>query len=175
MHVEVSRLGVHYPRRPRPAVDDVSFGLAAGDIGVLIGPSGCGKTTLLRAIAGLERVSAGEVRISGVVVGSAAVDVPAEARRIGMVFQDYALFPHLDVGHNVGFGIAHVLAHLGGPIEDWWKDLGSPLMTAELKQQVAEGVAAALGERHERELERTRDALLLNLIRAKSASGTLET
>ena len=108
MHVEVSRLGVHYPRRPRPAVDDVSFGLAAGDIGVLIGPSGCGKTTLLRAIAGLERVSAGEVRISGVVVGSAAVDVPAEARRIGMVFQDYALFPHLDVGHNVGFGIAQL-------------------------------------------------------------------
>ena len=105
MHVEVSRLRVRYPHRPQPAIDDVSFRLAAGDIGVLIGPSGCGKTTLLRAVAGLERVSAGEVRISGQVVGSADVDVPAEARRIGMVFQDYALFPHLDVGRNVAFGI----------------------------------------------------------------------
>ncbi|MDR6534490.1 3-hydroxyacyl-CoA dehydrogenase NAD-binding domain-containing protein [Variovorax soli] len=83
-------------------------------------------------------------------------------------------FMNLHLSGGAG-GIAHVLAHLGGPIEDWWKDLGSPLMTAELKQQVAEGVAAALGDRHERELERARDALLLNLIRAKSASGTLET
>jgi iron(III) transport system ATP-binding protein len=108
MHVEVSQLRVQYPRRPQAAVDQVSFGLAAGDIGVLIGPSGCGKTTLLRAVAGLERVTGGEVRISGVVVGSATVDVPAEQRRIGMVFQDYALFPHLDVGRNVGFGIEHL-------------------------------------------------------------------
>jgi iron(III) transport system ATP-binding protein len=105
MFVEVSQLRVRYPGRPQPAVDDVSFGLRAGDIGVLIGPSGCGKTTLLRAVAGLEPVAAGEVRIGGEVVGSAARNLPAEERRIGMVFQDYALFPHLDVGHNVGFGI----------------------------------------------------------------------
>jgi len=72
---------------------------------VLIGPSGCGKTTLLRAIAGLERASGGEVRISGQVVGGAGVHLPPEARRIGMVFQDYALFPHLDVGRNVAFGL----------------------------------------------------------------------
>jgi len=105
MFVEVSKLRVQYPGRPQPAVDDVSFGLRAGDIGVLIGPSGCGKTTLLRAIAGLERATAGEIRISREVVGSAGVHVPAESRRIGMVFQDYALFPHIDVGRNVGFGI----------------------------------------------------------------------
>jgi len=105
MHVAVSQLSVRYPGLPRPAVDDVSFGLAAGNIGVLIGPSGCGKTTLLRAVAGLEKASGGEVQLSGRVVGSASVHVPAEARRIGMVFQDYALFPHLDVGRNVGFGI----------------------------------------------------------------------
>jgi len=105
MFVEVAKLRVQYPGRPQAAVDDVSFGLQAGDIGVLIGPSGCGKTTLLRAVAGLERANAGEIRISGTVVGSAAVHVPAEARRIGMVFQDYALFPHIDVGRNVGFGI----------------------------------------------------------------------
>jgi iron(III) transport system ATP-binding protein len=108
MFVEVSQLRVQYAGRPQPAVDEVSFGLRAGDIGVLIGPSGCGKTTLLRAVAGLERVTAGEIRISGAVVGAAGVHVPAEARRIGMVFQDYALFPHLDVGRNVGFGIDHL-------------------------------------------------------------------
>ena len=105
MFVEVSKLRVQYPGRPQPAVDEVSFGLRAGDIGVLIGPSGCGKTTLLRAVAGLERATAGEIRISGQVVGGGSTHVPAEARRVGMVFQDYALFPHIDVGRNVGFGI----------------------------------------------------------------------
>jgi iron(III) transport system ATP-binding protein len=105
MFLEVSQLDVHYPGRPQAAVRDVSFGLRAGEIGVLIGPSGCGKTTLLRAVAGLERVTAGEIRLSGAVVSSAARTVAPETRRIGMVFQDYALFPHLDVGQNVGFGI----------------------------------------------------------------------
>ena len=70
MHLELRQLGVRYPGRPRPAVDDVSLGLRAGDIGVLIGPSGCGKTTLLRAVAGLEPVSAGEILISGRPVAS---------------------------------------------------------------------------------------------------------
>ncbi|HET6828332.1 MAG TPA: ATP-binding cassette domain-containing protein, partial [Ramlibacter sp.] len=65
MQIELTQLTVAYAGRPRPAVDRVSLGLRAGDIGVLIGPSGCGKTTLLRAVAGLERVTAGEVRISG--------------------------------------------------------------------------------------------------------------
>ena len=105
MFVEVTKLRVQYPGRSQAAVDEVSFGLRAGDIGVLIGPSGCGKTTLLRAVAGLERITAGEVRISGQLVGGASAHVPAEERRVGMVFQDYALFPHLDVGQNVGFGI----------------------------------------------------------------------
>ena len=105
MFLEVSQLDVHYPGRSQAAVRGVSFGLRAGEIGVLIGPSGCGKTTLLRAVAGLERVTAGEIRLSGAVVSSASRTVAPEARRIGMVFQDYALFPHLDVGHNVGFGI----------------------------------------------------------------------
>ncbi|MES2972258.1 MAG: ABC transporter ATP-binding protein [Pseudomonadota bacterium] len=105
MFLEISQLAVQYPGRPRPAVDGVSFGLAAGDIGVLIGPSGCGKTTLLRAVAGLEQVSGGEIRLSGDLVSSARQNLAPESRRIGMVFQDYALFPHLDVGQNVGFGI----------------------------------------------------------------------
>ena len=109
MHMEVSKLCVRYPGQRNCAVEGVSFGLATGSIGVLIGPSGCGKTTLLRTVAGLERVSEGSVQISGKVVGSASVHVAPEVRRIGMVFQDYALFPHLDVGQNIGFGI-HQLA-----------------------------------------------------------------
>ncbi|MDP3619969.1 MAG: ABC transporter ATP-binding protein [Ramlibacter sp.] len=108
MFVEVRQLSIQYPARTAPAVDGVTFGLRAGQIGVLIGPSGCGKTTLLRAIAGLERVTAGEIRIAGEVVGSAQVDLPAEKRRVGMVFQDYALFPHLDVGQNIAFGLHHL-------------------------------------------------------------------
>ena len=108
MFLEVSQLKIQYPGRAAPAVAGVSFGLRAGDIGVLIGPSGCGKTTLLRAVAGLEPVAGGEIRLSGTVVGSASASLPPERRRIGMVFQDYALFPHLDVASNVGFGIHHL-------------------------------------------------------------------
>lgn len=105
MFLEISQLQVRYAGRSQAAVNDVSFRLRTGDIGVLIGPSGCGKTTLLRAVAGLEAASGGQIKMGGQVVSSAQASVPAEKRRIGMVFQDYALFPHLDVAHNVAFGI----------------------------------------------------------------------
>lgn len=86
-------------------VHDLSFSLQAGDIGCLLGPSGCGKTTALRAIAGFEPVLQGEIRLAGQVVAQADKFVAPEQRRVGMVFQDYALFPHLDVASNVAFGI----------------------------------------------------------------------
>ena len=105
MFLEVSQLEVRYAGRAQAAVQGVTLNLNAGDIGVLIGPSGCGKTTLLRAVAGLEPVSGGQIRLTGQVVSSATVNVAPEHRRIGMVFQDYALFPHLSVGRNVAFGI----------------------------------------------------------------------
>jgi iron(III) transport system ATP-binding protein len=105
MYLELQQLSVQYPGRPRPAVEQVSFGLKAGQIGVLIGPSGCGKTTLLRAVAGLEAISSGRIALAGQTVSAPGQSLAPEARRIGMVFQDYALFPHLDVGQNVGFGI----------------------------------------------------------------------
>jgi iron(III) transport system ATP-binding protein len=108
MFMEVSQLSVTYDGQSTPAVHDVSFGLHAGDIGVLIGPSGCGKTTLLRAVAGLERASAGLIRLGGEVVSQAGISLPPESRQVGMVFQDYALFPHLSVGRNVAFGIDHL-------------------------------------------------------------------
>ena len=110
MFLKIDQVDVRYPGQARPAVQDASLGLRAGDIGVLIGPSGCGKTTLLRAVAGLERVSAGDIRLGGEVVSSARTHLAPEARRIGMVFQDYALFPHLDVGRNVAFGLRHLPA-----------------------------------------------------------------
>jgi len=88
-----------------PIVHAASFELAAGEIGCLLGPSGCGKTTLLRAIAGFERPSAGEIRIDGELAASAALCITAERRRIGMVFQDLALFPHLSVAENIAFGM----------------------------------------------------------------------
>ena len=108
MFLEVSHLNVRYSGRQKPAVDGVSLTLQAGEIGVLIGPSGCGKTTLLRAVAGLERASAGTISLGKQVVSSATAHTPAEARRIGMVFQDYALFPHMSVAQNVAFGLHHL-------------------------------------------------------------------
>ena len=110
MFLRIDQLDVRYPGQPRPAVEGASLALRAGDIGVLIGPSGCGKTTLLRAVAGLERVSAGEIRLGDELVSGTHRHVAPEARRIGMVFQDYALFPHLDVGRNVGFGLKQLSA-----------------------------------------------------------------
>ena len=86
-------------------VRDLSFSLAAGSIGCILGPSGCGKTTLLRCIAGFEPITAGEIRLAGNVVSRAGLALPPEKRRIGMVFQDYALFPHLDIADNIGFGL----------------------------------------------------------------------
>lgn len=105
MYLTLSNLDVRYPGQDQPAVRGVSLGLPAGSIGVLIGPSGCGKTTLLRAVAGLAPVERGEVQLGGACVSCPGHNVPPEERRIGMVFQDYALFPHLSVGRNIAFGL----------------------------------------------------------------------
>ena len=94
----------------QPVLRDLSCALERGSIGCLLGPSGCGKTTVLRAIAGFEPVQQGEIRIGGAVVSSRSVHLPPERRRIGMVFQDYALFPHLTVAENVGFGLQKSVA-----------------------------------------------------------------
>jgi len=87
------------------AVDSASLCVARGEIVALLGPSGCGKTTLLRLIAGFERPDGGSVTVDGRLVASPAAWIAPEARRVGMVFQDYALFPHLTVAGNVGFGL----------------------------------------------------------------------
>lgn len=86
-------------------VDGVDFRLEKGKIACLLGPSGCGKTTLLRCIAGFEEIAGGEIRLHDKVVSSAGQRVAPEKRQIGMVFQDYALFPHLTIEQNVAFGL----------------------------------------------------------------------
>ena len=86
-------------------VRQLSLSLETGRIGCLLGPSGCGKTTVLRCIAGFERLAAGEIRLDGTLVSTPAQTLPPERRRIGMVFQDYALFPHLSVADNIAFGL----------------------------------------------------------------------
>jgi iron(III) transport system ATP-binding protein len=108
MYLQLQDLSVTYPGLPHSAVNRVSFGLKVGEIGVLIGPSGCGKTTLLRAVAGLEPLSGGSVQLGGQEVSRAGYTLAPEQRRVGMVFQDYALFPHMHVGRNVAFGIMHL-------------------------------------------------------------------
>jgi iron(III) transport system ATP-binding protein len=92
---------------PVHAVRDVSLEIERGELMAVLGPSGCGKTTLLRTIAGFERPDAGSVEVSNEVVAGPGRFVPPERRRIGMVFQDYALFPHLTVTANVAFGLAN--------------------------------------------------------------------
>src|SRR5437660_12595850 len=93
----------------RPAVDGVSFSVPAGEIVVLLGPSGCGKTTTLRCIAGLEHPTGGTISIGGRVVSSPfdGILVPPRLRNIGMVFQSYAVWPHMTVRQNVVYPLKH--------------------------------------------------------------------
>jgi iron(III) transport system ATP-binding protein len=86
-------------------VDGVNFQLAKGQIACLLGPSGCGKTTLLRCIAGFEEIAGGEISLHDKIVSQTGQRLAPEQRKIGMVFQDYALFPHLTIEQNVAFGL----------------------------------------------------------------------
>jgi ABC-type Fe3+/spermidine/putrescine transport system ATPase subunit len=104
-HIEVENLEVYFGAVP--AVRGVSFTVLHGEQLTLLGPSGCGKTTTLRAIAGLEKPVAGEIRIDGAPIYSAArnIHVPAEKRGLSMVFQSYAIWPHMSVFDNVAYGL----------------------------------------------------------------------
>jgi iron(III) transport system ATP-binding protein len=109
MFLQVENAVLRYTRSQadHPAVDRVSFTLTAGQIGVLIGPSGCGKTSLLRAVAGLEGLAGGRILMEGRALSEPAsqTHLAPESRRIGMVFQDYALFPHFNLRDNIAFGL----------------------------------------------------------------------
>ncbi|MCQ8897268.1 ABC transporter ATP-binding protein [Limnobacter humi] len=103
--LEIDRLTIGYAGAGEPAVKDIGFALKAGTIACLLGPSGCGKTTLLRAIAGFLPPSSGEIRIAGRCVSKPGEVLNPEKRQVGVVFQDYALFPHLTVQDNIAFGL----------------------------------------------------------------------
>lgn len=102
-HLELSHIVQRYDQQV--IVDGISLVVQSGQIACLLGPSGCGKTTLLRAIAGFEDIASGEIRINGEIVTRPGFRRAPEQRQVGMVFQDYALFPHLTVAENVGFGL----------------------------------------------------------------------
>ncbi|MBD3677740.1 MAG: ABC transporter ATP-binding protein [Rhodobacteraceae bacterium] len=97
----------HITRRfgGRPVVNDISLSVMPGQVTCLLGPSGCGKSTTLRIIAGVETQDEGRVVIDGQVMADGKVNVPPEARSVGLMFQDFALFPHLTVADNVAFGL----------------------------------------------------------------------
>jgi ABC-type Fe3+/spermidine/putrescine transport system ATPase subunit len=103
--IEVSELVVRYG--DVTAVDSINFDIAPGELVTLLGPSGCGKTTTLRAVAGLETPSSGSIRLNGETVYGAAErrNVPAEKRGVSMVFQSYAIWPHMTVFDNVAYGL----------------------------------------------------------------------
>lgn len=107
-HLAPARLEIrHLIRRydGRAVVDDVSLSIRAGQVTCLLGPSGCGKSTTLRMIAGVEMQDSGEIYVDGKLVCDTDYRVPPERRQIGLMFQDYALFPHLSVADNVAFGL----------------------------------------------------------------------
>ncbi len=102
--IQVENITKTFPGKRSPAVKEISLALEKGKILTILGPSGCGKTTILRLIAGFEKPDRGRIILAGKAVADDTVWVPPEKRGVGMVFQDYALFPHLNVYHNIGFG-----------------------------------------------------------------------
>ena len=110
--LSICNITKRFARNLPPVVEDLCFEVYAGEIFALLGPSGCGKTTTLRLIAGFERADAGEICVDGQCFEGSKVHLPPETRDIGIVFQEYALFPHLNVSQNVAFGLKKLPAKL---------------------------------------------------------------
>lgn len=108
--LDVDHVTVGYQARGKvvPVANDVSFHLDEGEIGCLLGESGCGKTTILRSIAGFEPLQSGLISLNGEIISSQQEILAPEQRQVGMMFQDYALFPHLKVVENIGFGLRNL-------------------------------------------------------------------
>jgi len=103
--IDIIKVNKNYPGCPVPAVDNLSLAVQEGEIITLLGPSGCGKTTALRLIAGFEHPDTGSISLADRLVTGPGSWIPPEKRNVGMVFQDYALFPHLTVQENIGIGL----------------------------------------------------------------------
>ena len=105
MYVDIKNLSFKYDNAKENVIDCFSMEIAQGDIVAILGQSGCGKSTLLRLIAGLEAPSTGEIIINNRTVVNNSIFIQPEDRGVGMLFQDYALFPHMTVLGNIGFGL----------------------------------------------------------------------
>src|SRR5690625_1769257 len=105
LHIDSIHLAYPGPTGLKTVVDELSLSLSRGEIGCLLGASGCGKTTVLRAIAGFEPVRSGSIVLGDETLSAPGFMVAPEKRQVGMMFQDYALFPHLNVIQNIGFGL----------------------------------------------------------------------
>lgn len=143
--IELKEISVRYEDLKAPngvleAVRNVSFAIQPGQIGCLLGPSGCGKTSILRAIAGFVGIDTGEIRIHGEIAATPSRSLAPNQRSIGVVFQDYALFPHLTVAENVAFGLT-----LG-------KRMASESLPARAKEMLELVGLADLGPRYPHEL-----------------------
>ena len=106
--VEIEGLTFSYSRKEDPVINDFSFSMEKGEIVGILGQSGSGKSTILRIIAGLELPMKGSIKIAGNTVVSKKVFIQPEERGVGMVFQDYALFPHMTVKDNILFGLSRI-------------------------------------------------------------------
>lgn len=108
--LELEHIGLGYESRQglRMVVQDFSLQLPRGQTACLLGPSGCGKSSILRAIAGFEPLRSGSIQLGGHLLSRQGYALAPERRHVGMMFQDYALFPHLNVLHNIGFGLGQL-------------------------------------------------------------------
>ncbi|PIC80246.1 ABC transporter [Sporosarcina sp. P18a] len=105
MFVDIQNLSFRYSKKQQPVIDRFSFAIKKGEIVGIVGASGSGKSTLLRLLAGLEDPTAGSIELDGRLIVGDNTYIEAEKRGVGMVFQNYALFPHLTVSENICFGL----------------------------------------------------------------------
>ena len=105
MYLSLENIGFSYPTSEKPTLQGFNLSIQKGDCIGLVGASGCGKSTLLRLIAGLEPLETGSITLDAQVLSAPKLSVPPEKRHIGMVFQNYCLFPHLSVRNNIAYGI----------------------------------------------------------------------
>ena len=105
MYLSLENIGFSYPKSEKPTLQGFNLSIQKGDCIGLVGASGCGKSTLLRLIAGLEPLETGSITLDAQLLSAPKLSVPPEKRHIGMVFQNYCLFPHLSVRNNIAYGI----------------------------------------------------------------------
>ena len=105
MYLSLENIGFSYPKSEKPTLQGFNLSIQKGDCIGLVGASGCGKSTLLRLIAGLEPLETGSITLDAQVLSAPKLSVPPEKRHIGMVFQNYCLFPHLSVRNNIAYGL----------------------------------------------------------------------